>query len=81
MKTSIPTRYALLVFASSLLLNFGAFLWNYRRLAFPHLTEEQRVANADEVLTLTLASFVLTALLLGALTFWLVSRAAGRHSA
>ena len=67
-------RRSALVLVVSLLLNFGTFLINYRLLAFPYLSEEQRVSNASVVLTVTLSTFALCALLLASFVFWLLSR-------
>lgn len=48
---------AVLAFAA----NFGTFLYAYRVLVVPFLDEEQRVANADLILTFVLVVFALVA--------------------
>jgi hypothetical protein len=75
-----PIVRSLAIFLSSLILNFGAFLISYRIVAFPYISEEQRVANADTVLTLCLAIFVLSALLVGGLAHWLFVKEYGKRA-
>ena len=57
------------------LINFGAnfllFVFNYNKLATPFLYEAQRVANADFIMSMTVAMFALESLILG-LSFFLV---------
>lgn len=81
MKSARPPVYrrSLAIFFSGLILNFSAFLVSYRIVAFPFLSEEQRVANADTVLTLCLAIFALSALLVGGLAHWLFIRDRKHH--
>ena len=54
--------------------NFGVFLYSYRRLVFPYLTEEQRTLNADLIMTNTVGAFAAAAVLFGVLVYWLLSR-------
>jgi hypothetical protein len=71
-----PIVRALFIVIASAALNFVAFLINYRLLAFPFLSEEQRVVNASSVLTTTLGSFVLAAVIVAAVVHWLTPRTA-----
>lgn len=52
------------------ILNFGLFLVLYNKLATPYLHEEQRVENADFIMSYALAGYVLLALL-AAFAVWL----------
>lgn len=49
----------------SFIANFIAFTVNYNRLATPHLHEAQRAENADTIMTVTLGSFSVIAVLTG----------------
>ena len=51
--------------------NFLLFTYSYNKLATPFLHEEQRVENADFIMSTTAGLFALEALLLGAI-FYLV---------
>lgn len=73
--TSRPALRALGLFAFSTLVNFAIFIVNYRTLAFPYLSEEQRVENADRILTLTLLTFALAAAATALLAYWFMLRA------
>lgn len=57
----------LLVFCS----NFGIFLFGYRRLAFEHLSEWQRMQNADYILGTIVGCFALVAIATGLAFFWI----------
>jgi len=63
-----------LIFVASTIANFGAFIFNYRLLAFPYLPEEQRVANADQILTTGIFVFGLAALFTVVLAYWTLGR-------
>lgn len=63
----------MLVIAVLVLINFAAnfmvFTYNYNKLATPFLNEEQRVENADFIMSMTIAMFAFEALVLGLLFF------------
>jgi len=42
--------------------NFGVFVFGYDRLAVPFLPEEQRVANADFIMSVITVAFALLAI-------------------
>jgi hypothetical protein len=46
-------------------LNFITFLVTYNKLATPYINEEQRVENASFILTATIGSFAVIAILVG----------------
>jgi hypothetical protein len=54
--------------------NFALFIFSYNRLATPYLVEEQRVLNADFIMTVTVGGFAGIATLLGLATYWMLSR-------
>lgn len=68
-RSSRPVAYGLLLFAAGATLNFCIFLLNYRILAFAHLSEEQRVANAEQILTVTLGTFAAASLVIAGLAY------------
>ncbi|GLQ72719.1 hypothetical protein GCM10007932_20790 [Vibrio penaeicida] len=43
-------------------LNFGMFLVAYRKLSFPYMSEEQRVANAPYIFEYVLPCFIVVAI-------------------
>ena len=56
------------------LLNGGLFIYFYNQLATPFLGEEQRVANADYIMTVASASFALVAAVIGLITYLLTKQ-------
>lgn len=52
-----------LVIAVNIAMNFAVFLVSYNKLATPFLSEEQRVDNADYIMTMTISGFVVVAIL------------------
>jgi len=58
--------------------NAGIFVIAYNRLATPFLQEEQRVANANVILTEVTGAFALIAVLLGFGAYLMLRRAARR---
>jgi hypothetical protein len=69
-KLLLPLLISLLSFSA----NIVAFLHSYRSLAFPFLSEEQRVANADFIMTISISAFAAAAIFTGVLLFWALSR-------
>jgi hypothetical protein len=51
--------------------NGAVFVFSYSRLAFPFLTEEQRVANAEFIMSVTVGAYAAVAALTGILIYWL----------
>ena len=49
----------------SFTLNFIVFVMTYNRLATPFITEEQRVLNADFIMSVTVGAFAIVAVLTG----------------
>jgi hypothetical protein len=62
------------VSVGSLVANFSIFVFSYNRLATPFLVEEQRVTNANFILTVTLGGFVLVACITGVVVYWMLRR-------
>lgn len=50
---------------ASFILNGAVFVITYNRLATPFLTEEQRVLNADFIMSVTAGAFAIVAILTG----------------
>lgn len=65
---------ALLVSVASFAANFLVFLYSYHRLTIPFINEEQRVINAEFIMTVTVGAFALAATLTGAFIYWLGTR-------
>lgn len=59
-----------LVSIFSFVANFSVFVLGYRYLAFPFLSEEQRVINADFIMNIIVGAFALLAILLGFTVYW-----------
>ena len=56
----------------SCILNFAVFVITYNRLATPFLTEEQRVLNADFIMSITVGAFTVIAILTGSAIYWVL---------
>lgn len=56
---------AMLISIATFVLNFTVFTLTYNRLGTPFLTEEQRVRNADLIITVALPAFAAVAALIG----------------
>lgn len=54
----------------TLLLNFGIFLYAYKKLTFPFLHEAQRMENAPYIFTYVLLGFFVSALVSLILIVW-----------
>lgn len=65
---------SLLISVVSFAANISVFLHSYQRLAIPFINEEQRVINAEFIMTLTVGAFAAAAALTGALIYWLCVR-------
>ncbi|MCX7110069.1 MAG: hypothetical protein NTX45_08060 [Proteobacteria bacterium] len=65
-----PFIIACLVSVLSFALNFGIFVLGYDRLAVPFLLEEQRMANADFIMSIIVGAFALLAILVGFIVYW-----------
>ena len=52
-----------------LCLNFGLFLYSYKKLAFPYIHEAQRIENAPYIFSYVLAGFILISVFCVLLTF------------
>ena len=66
------TKTLIVVFFSILLnfiMNFLIFTYSYNKLATPYLNEEQRVDNAGFIMSGTLSMYLVSAILVGILTF------------
>lgn len=48
----------------SICTNFGIFLYAYKKLAFPHLHEAQRMENAPHIFGYVLLAFICSSILL-----------------
>jgi hypothetical protein len=57
----------------SFVLNFAVFVMTYNRLATPFITEEQRVLNANFIMSITVGAFAIVAVLTG-IAMWLILR-------
>ena len=62
---------ALLISVVSFAVNVSVFLYGYQRLAIPFLNEEQRVINAEFIMTVIVGAFAAAAALTGSLVHWL----------
>ena len=65
---------ALLISVVSFAANVSVFLHGYQRLAIPFINEEQRVIDAEFIITVTVGAFAAAAALTGALIYWLCVR-------
>ena len=64
MRTSIKNiLIAIAISVGNFFLNFFVFTLSYNRLATPFLVEEQRVENADFIMSVTAGSFAIVAIL------------------
>ncbi len=54
--------------------NFGVFLYGYRRLAFEHLSEWQRMENVNYIFTTVLGGFATASVAVGIALFWVMRR-------
>ena len=64
MRTSIKNiLIAIGISVGNFFLNFFVFTLSYNRLATPFLVEEQRVENADFIMSVTAGSFAIVAIL------------------
>ncbi len=61
----ISTSIALISFV----MNFAVFTISYNKLATPYLHEEQKVENADFIMSSTLIMFVISAIIVGVLIY------------
>jgi nitrate reductase gamma subunit len=73
-KATKKLLFAALLSFAGFLANFALFIFSYNRLATPYLVEEQRVLNADFIMTVTLGGFAGIATLVGLITYWMLSR-------
>lgn len=55
------------------ILNFALFILSYNHLATPYLHEEQRMENADFIMSYALGGYVLIAVI-SAVVMWFVSK-------
>lgn len=69
-----PVMSAICVAVASLVLNGFLFVYFYNHLATPFITEEQRVSNADTIMTAVLGSFVGAAIIVGVVGYLLNNR-------
>ena len=53
----------------SLCLNFGLFMYSYKKLAFPYIHEAQRLENAPYIFSYVLAGFILISVFCVLLTY------------
>ena len=67
MKKRIIVSILLAIF--SFVLNGAVFVFSYNKLATPFLTEEQRVLNADFIMSVTTGSFAVVSIIIGILIF------------
>ena len=58
--------------------NCAVFIFSYNRLATPYLAEEQRVANAGFILTITGSAYALVAIAIGLVVYRILRRAPER---
>jgi hypothetical protein len=65
-----PIIIACLVSVFSFAMNFGIFVLGYNRLAVPFLLEEQRMANADFIMSVIVGAFALLAISVGLVVYW-----------
>ena len=67
--TKINILIACCIAIASFTLNGAVFVISYNRLATPFLTEEQRVLNADIIMSLTAGAFAIVAILIGFIVY------------
>jgi len=58
----------------SFISNFLVFVYSYNRLATPFINEEQRVENADFIMTVSISMFACAALIIGAITYFILKK-------
>lgn len=75
MKSSVAAIALILV---TLCLNFGLFLFAYRKLAFPYLNEAQRMENAPFIFSYVLIGFLVSAVFSVGVARWLGGRKIAR---
>lgn len=56
---------------SNFVLNFLVFTYSYNKLATPFLNEEQRVENADYIMSVSLSMFAIVATITGVAIFFI----------
>lgn len=56
--------------AITLCLNFGIFLFSYKKLAFPYLHEAQRMENAPFIFSYVLLGFLFSAIISVVVTYF-----------
>ncbi|MCF6253018.1 MAG: hypothetical protein L3J75_17390 [Methylococcaceae bacterium] len=55
------------------ILNGALFIYFYNQLATPFIKEEQRVANADYIMSVTAGGYVSTSLLIGVVVYFILN--------
>ncbi|MGJ0428219.1 hypothetical protein [Methylobacter sp.] len=55
-------------------LNFGLFIYFYNQLATPFITEEQRVSNAEYIMSLTVGGFAVAAIIIGFFVIYFLNK-------
>lgn len=77
MRKILLTSVATLAIAA---LNFSLFIASYNKLATPFLHEEQRVENAQFIMTFTLGGYIALAVVSVVVAFFLSTRGLSRSS-
>ncbi len=63
----------------SFVINFLIFTYSYNKLATPYLNEEQRVENADFIMSNTLLLFVTSAVIIGIMFYLFIKNKASQN--
>jgi len=72
-KKGILTSLFIAIF--SFILNGAVFVFSYNKLATPFLTEEQRVLNADFIMSITAGSFAVVSIVIGIMIYFVTRKA------
>ena len=58
----------------SFISNFLVFVYSYNKLATPYIHEEQRVENADFIMTISISMFASVSLVMGIIIYFILKK-------